>query len=95
MDLLHKRYASPYSILDQYIQFGGFDEYIKFIVKQQDEELLWELYLHSMSDVSFEAWKAEINKKENEKKKEIKKKSLKDTIAESEDILFYFSPEGV
>jgi hypothetical protein len=95
MDLLHKRYASPYSILDQYIQFGGFDEYIKFIVKQQDEELLWELYLHSMSDVSFEAWKAEINKKENVEKKEIKKKSLKDTIAESEDILFHFSPEGV
>lgn len=45
MDLLFSRYASPFSILDQYIQFGNLYELVDTIQTQRAEEKCWQLYL--------------------------------------------------
>ena len=45
MDLLFKRYASPFLILDQYIQCGTLIEFALMILKQREEDRCWELYL--------------------------------------------------
>ncbi len=93
MDLLHKRYASPFPLLDRYICYGGFGDYIELIVLQRNEERLWDLYLHSLPDKSFDDWKAGLNAKKGKQNIEVKKGSMKETVKSSEDILLYFCPE--
>lgn len=92
MDLLHKRYASPFPLLDRYLCYGGFSEYIQLIASQRNEERLWDLYLHSMPDKSFNDWKVELNAK-GKQNIETKKESMGETVKASEDLLLYFCPQ--
>lgn len=58
---------------------GRFGEFVSEIIKaenerrketeeKENEQKLWELYLHSYSDKSFVDWKSEIQTKTNEQK---------------------------
>lgn len=74
MDLLHKRYASPFSLLDTLIENKQFSEYIQFLLNKEAEDrndqMLWEFYLHKVFDKPFNEFKKDILvKSEGESKK--------------------------
>lgn len=78
MDLLYSKYSSPLELMHLYIDQGRFGEFVTEILKinmeqkqdeaeKEDEQRLWELYLHSMPELSFSDWKEEIKKNSGRK----------------------------
>lgn len=61
MDLLFRRYASPFSVCDEFIRLGQFHNFIIKLVNQDRKEKndaeLWEFYLHKVHDKSFKEFK--------------------------------------
>ena len=57
MDLLFKRYASPFVLLDEYIASGSLsdfiDDFFKFIGEENQEEAKWQFFLHKVFDKSW------------------------------------------
>lgn len=71
MDLLYSRYASPKELMNTYIKRGRFEEFVTNIIRlennrrkeqaeKDEEQKLWSMYIHSMSDKSFNDWKAGV-----------------------------------
>lgn len=48
MDLLFKRYASPFLLLNQMLKAGRLYEFIDTLVGYDEEEKAWEMYLHTI-----------------------------------------------
>lgn len=57
MDLLFKRYASPFSFIDSLILSGRFSEGVSEIFSFLNEDKEWEFFLHKVFDKSFEEFK--------------------------------------
>ncbi len=97
MDLLSKRYASPFSLLDNLIQAEQFNEWVEYFLNKQAQEdndkKMWEFFLHKVFDKSFDEWEKEAKTGQasnivgvmDEAKKE-------ETIKRSEGILNGFNP---
>lgn len=70
MDLLHKRYASPFSFMGAMMQSGRFSEFVDEIVQTHNEEhrekTLWEFYLHKVNnpEVTFKDFLDEMDTNE-------------------------------
>lgn len=75
MDLLFSKYADPFQFMRLYIDNGRFGEFVTEIVKtehkkrieqakKENENRLFEMYVHSYSEKSYEEWKKDqgINK---------------------------------
>ncbi len=71
MDLLYSRYSNPLEFMHLYIEQGRFGEFVEQIIEldnkrkkeevdKENEEKLWQMYIHSMSDKSFIQWKDEL-----------------------------------
>lgn len=64
MDLLHQRYASPFSLLDYLIctkQFNTWaEQFLNKVNAEKNERKLWEFYLHKVHDKSFDDWKKSL-----------------------------------
>lgn len=96
MDLLHKRYASPFSYLDSLISNGQFNEFVQFLLNKVSEEkndaMLWEFFLHKVYDKSFSEWKSELSSERGaaDVMDEAKKEEI---IARSSAILNGFQPK--
>lgn len=71
MDLLYSKYASPIEFMNLYINNGQFGEFVENIISKENkrrqeeaekdnEQKLWTLYVHSMTDKSFNDWKAQV-----------------------------------
>ena len=67
MDLLFKRYASPFLLLDEMARTEHLTEFIKKFVDKENEDLQWEVWLHKVWDMSFEEYKRKVynNNKQN------------------------------
>ena len=89
MDLLFKRYASPFLLLDNYIRTGRFNEYVTKFTDLQNEEDLWQYYLHKPIEKSYEEFKKAVKGYHQSSKEDIKI-----TIATSKNTLDAFIPEG-
>ena len=93
MDLLFKRYASPFVLLDNFIAMGSLsdfiDDFFKFINEEQQEDTKWQFFLHKVFDKSWKEFCEEIESVD--KAKEI---DLGATIKKSYDMLNNFAPEG-
>ena len=62
MDLLFKRYASPYTIIEETMKCGRFSEFTIEFLKMHNEEIenetMWDWYLHhTFLDKTFEDFK--------------------------------------
>lgn len=77
MDLLFSRYASPLDFMKLYIEQGRFGEFVEGIIglenkrrkeadKKENDDKLWQAYIHSMSDKSFIEWKKELKQTNKE-----------------------------
>ena len=60
MDLLFHRYASPLSFLDVLLEMGAVNEGVEILLKAEQEEKLWSMYLHSYPNCSFADWKRRV-----------------------------------
>ena len=95
MDLLFKRYASPFSFVDGMIQTGRFYEFVIDFIKTTNQEMEekydWEFFIHKVFDKSYQEFKEEIKiNKENQKMSE---QYIETTIQHSMNILNNFNPE--
>lgn len=71
MDLLYSRYSNPMDLMDHYMKQGQLGKLVSNIIeleserkqeerKKLEEEKLWSMYIHSMSDCSFNEWKKKV-----------------------------------
>ena len=71
MDLLYSRYSNPMDLMYHYMDQGRFGEFVTNIIeleqerkqeeiKKLEEQKLWSLYIHSMSEDSFNTWKKKV-----------------------------------
>lgn len=74
MDLLFSRYASPMDFMKLYIDQGRFGEFVTEIIEMDNErkreaeekendDKLWQAYIRSGSEKSFNDWKKELEQK--------------------------------
>lgn len=68
--MLYSRYSNPLEFMRLYIDQGRFGEWVTEIIaaenqrrkeqaEKEDEEKLWNMYVHSYPETSFNDWKAE------------------------------------
>ena len=91
MDLLFKRYASPFSLLDGYIQTARMCEFIQAFVKQKKEDDEWEYFLHKIWDMSYSEYRAALQTSQD--LQEMSEDDIETTIKKSMQILGNFNPE--
>lgn len=89
MDLIYKRYANPLEIIDQFISSSMLCKFIRDIVQINEDDKLWELYLHRcfLEDISFDGFKARCN---GNPKHKTTNNDVKTTILNSKNILENF-----
>ena len=91
MDLLFKRYASPFLLIDQLILTNGLDKFIddlfKFMREEKQEQTKWEFFLHKIYDKSWKEFcnEIEVSNVENDV-------DIGETLIKSKDILTNFTP---
>ena len=95
MDLLFKRYASPFLFMDGMIQTGRFAEFvidfINAINEEREEKHSWEFYLHKVWEGTYEEFRADI---QNDKElQNMDKRTFEATVQTSLDILQDFKPK--
>ncbi len=93
MDLLSKRYASPFLLLEEYIEAGCFTEFVESLIdivnEETENETLWDLYLHKVYDKTY----SEFLKAVKSKPEEEQSVDFGTVINESMNILDGFVPE--
>ena len=92
MDLLFKRYASPFILLDNLIATTSLrdfiDDFYKFINKEKQEETKWQFFLHKVFDKSWKDFCEEIASVDKAEKVDVGA-----TIKKSYDMLNNFTPD--
>lgn len=53
MDALFKRYASPFTLIDNYIRVSRFSDFVQSFIKQKNEDDMWEYFLHKIWDKTY------------------------------------------
>ena len=95
MDLLFKRYASPFSFMEGMIRTGRFSEFVTSFVKtinqEREDETDWEFYLHKVWQGSFADFREEM--KTNKENMNLSKGTIETTILHSMNILNNFNPD--
>lgn len=105
MDLLYSRYSNPLELMRLYINQGRFGEFVSAILdldekrkreenEKEDEQKMWELYLHSSSDKSFDEWKKDIidNSKAQSVSLSMNDSQVEEVKEKARKILYSFSP---
>lgn len=93
MDLIFKRYSSPY-FLDLTIENSELSELIEMLITKQDEEKLWEMYLSTavFNEKSFEEWKKDVMGQDRRNVRAMSMAEKNMIIEESKNILSGFKP---
>lgn len=91
MDLLFKRYADPFSLLNGYIQTSRFCEFINAFCEQKIEEDRWEFYLHKVWDKSFTEFCDALQVSQD--LQDMSDDDMETTVKKSMAILGNFNPE--
>lgn len=87
MDLLFKRYASPFLLIEQMIAINSLSDFATKLINLNDEDILWEFFLHKyMGEQSYSEWKESLESKE------VSVEEAEKIISNSFDILNSFEP---
>lgn len=86
MDLLFKQYANPFLIIDEMISINKLSNFVDNIIMRNEEEKLWQYFLHKVYGQSFEEFKSSVRK--NSETEE----NIKNTVNYSFEILKNFIP---
>jgi len=90
MDLLFKRYASPFLLLDTYIEQGRLLDFVIELFNIRNEEMTWDVWLHKVYDQSFEDFKNSMDG--TQENKAFTKEQVETTVKDSMNILIDFNP---
>ena len=91
MDLLFKRYASPFVLLDGYIQTSRMCEFIHALIEQKEEDDKWEYYIHKVWDKSYPDFCSSLQTSQG--MQGMSNEDIETTVKKSIDILGNFNPE--
>lgn len=91
MDLLFKRYANPFLLLDNLIATGRFLEFILEFIDIRNEEKIYDYWLHKVFDKGFEKFKKQVMG--NNEIADVDNQNVETTINESMNILNNFNPQ--
>ena len=91
MDLLFKRYASPFLLMDEMIAVGNLQDFITYLLKDEQEALQWDVWLHKVHDMDFNTYKAKCA--EANRSYAMTTKQVDRTIEKSKGILKKFQPK--
>lgn len=92
MDLLFKRYADPFSLMDGYIQTSRLCEFIYVFIEQKQEDDKWEYFIHKVWDgKSYSEFCESLQTSQG--LQEMSDEDIETTIKKSMDILGNFNPE--
>ena len=89
MDLLFSRYASPFLLLDNYIQTNRFLEFVLKLIDINNNEKIYDVWIHKVYDQSYEDFKSSIDSKDET----MDEGKLETTINESRNMLNDFNLE--
>lgn len=96
MDLVHEKYSSPFSLLDNLIANEEFDDWVEHFLnkstKEKDDKMLWEFFLHKVNDKSFVEWKEEIKGEASPERGAMEEAEKEKIIKDSKNILNGFNP---
>lgn len=90
MDLLFKRYASPFVLLDNMIATGRFCEFVCELIEITNEEEVYDIWIRRVFDKGFNDFKNSILEKI---KNDNGNQNVETTVMESMNILNNFKPE--
>lgn len=90
MDLLFKRYADPFSLVNGYIQTSRFCEFIRAFCKQKTDDDRWEYFLHKVWDKSYSDFCEALQVSQD--LHEMSEDEIEATVKESMNILGNFNP---
>lgn len=90
MDTLYRRYACPFDFLNSVFRLGKLEESLLNVIKQEDEEKLWQLYLHSIKEKPYNEWKEEVMPQ----KKAMSNAEITTQVKKANYLLTSFSMEG-
>ena len=88
MDLLFKRYASPFVLLDSLIIANSLNSFVDDFIVFVKEDNEWEFFLHKVYDKSWKEFSDDIKSSENAKQIDFGA-----TLIKSKNILNNFTPE--
>lgn len=91
MDLLFKRYADPFTLLDGYIQTSRMCEFIHAFIEQKTEDEKWEYFLHKVWDKSYSEFCVALQTSQD--LHEMSEEDIETTVKKSMEILGNFNPE--
>ena len=93
MDLLFKRYASPFCYIDVLLENGALYDGVLNIWEEYNNDKAWEMYLsyNPNNSKSFEDWKEDIKNKA-QAKEPLSKAQVGATVKKSQNILKSFNP---
>ena len=90
MDLLFKKYADPFSLLDGYIRTSRMCDFIHAFIEQKQEDDRWEYFIHKVWDKSYSDFCASLQT--SQELQEMSGEDLEATIKKSMNILGNFNP---
>ena len=94
MDLLFKRYASPFSFINETIKSGRFQEFVvefaNTITKEKEEKQNWEFFLHKVWEGTYQDFTSDMEN--NKKNQTMTKRTIETTVNHSLNILNNFKP---
>ena len=92
-DLLFKRYASPFSFIEGMLESDSFDDAIRHIIDAENDEKLWQIYLHSNPYIaprkSFNDFKKDVTGNVDYSKP-LTENEIKVAVSKSQNILNNF-----
>lgn len=92
MDLLFKRYASPFPLMDGYIRTSRLCEFIHTFIEQKKEDDKWEYFLHKVwGNTSYAEFCETLQT--TQELQELSNEDIETTIQKSMNILGNFNPE--
>lgn len=94
MDLLAKRYASPFVIIDEMIRAGRFYDFVvelySILNEEKQEEIYWDIWLHKIFNQGWDEWRESIRTRSEAQN--ISELDLEATITASYELLNGFNP---
>ena len=91
MDLLFKKYANPFSLIDCYIATSRLCEFITEFAKQKVEDDRWEYFLHKVWGKTYSDFCSDLQTSQSVQS--MSQDDIEATIKKSMDILGNFHPE--
>lgn len=91
MDLLFKRYADPFSLVDGFIQTSRLCDFIRTFSQQKAEDDRWEYFLHKVWDKNYSDFCGALQTSQD--LHNMSENDIETTVKKSMDILRNFNPD--